>query len=257
MGRFAHEAVAVDPRTGIVYQTEDDGNDSGLYRFLPNDPCDLTAGGALEMLAIAGQPQRSMLTGQQVGLSLPVQWVPIADPDPDLEGGATPVALQGIALGGALFNRLEGIWYDRATRGFYFNSTSGGNAAMGQVWHYSPRSEMLTLFFESPGGSVLDSPDNLLVTPRGGVLLCEDDASGADNDTHPLAPGVEDVNRLIGINPAGEAFEFAVNVFNDAELAGATFSVDGEVLFVNIFGDGTPGSGMTCAITGPWGRGAL
>ncbi|HET8621492.1 MAG TPA: alkaline phosphatase PhoX [Acidimicrobiales bacterium] len=257
MGRFAHEAVAVDPRTGIVYQTEDDGNDSGLYRFLPNDPRDLTAGGALEMLAVAGQPQRSMLTGQQVGLSLPVQWVPIADPDPDLEGGATPVALQGIARGGALFNRLEGIWYDRATRGFYFNSTSGGNAAMGQVWHYSPRSETLTLFFESPGGSVLDSPDNLLVTPRGGVLLCEDDASGADNDTHPLAPGVEDVNRLIGINPAGEAFEFAVNVFNDAELAGATFSDDGEVLFVNIFGDGTPGSGMTCAITGPWGRGAL
>ena len=64
-------------------------------------------------------------------------------------------------------------------------------------------------------------------------------------------------NRLIGINPAGEAFEFAVNVLNDAEFAGATFSHDGEVLFVNVFGDGTPGSGMTCAITGPWRRGAL
>ena len=75
--------------------------------------------------------------------------------------------------------------------------------------------------------------------------------------THPLAPGIEDVNRLIGINPAGEAFEFAVNVLNDAEFAGATFSHDGEVLFVNVFGDGTPGSGMTCAITGPWRRGAL
>ena len=165
MGRFAHEAVATDPRTGIVYQTEDDGNDSGFYRFLPDDPRDLTAGGALEMLAIAGQPQRAMITGQQVGLELPVQWVPVADPDPDLEGGATPVALQGIDLGGALFNRLEGIWYDKSTRGFYFNSTSGGNAARGQVWHYSPRREALTLFFESPGGSVLDSPDNLLVTP--------------------------------------------------------------------------------------------
>ena len=33
MGRFAHEAVAIDPRTGVVYQTEDDGNDSGFYRF--------------------------------------------------------------------------------------------------------------------------------------------------------------------------------------------------------------------------------
>jgi len=66
-----------------------------------------------------------------------------------------------------LFNRLEGIWYDKGARGFYFNSTSGGNAAMGQVWHYSPRSEKLTLFFESPVGSVLDSPDNLLVTTPG------------------------------------------------------------------------------------------
>jgi secreted PhoX family phosphatase len=125
------------------------------------------------------------------------------------------------------------------------------------VWHYEPRWDRLTLFFESPGGSVLDSPDNLLVTPRGGVLLCEDDATGADNDTHPLAPGIEDVNRLIGINRRGEAFEFAVNVLNDSEFAGATFSPDGDVLFVNLFGDGSPGSGMTCAITGPWRRGAL
>jgi secreted PhoX family phosphatase len=183
--------------------------------------------------------------------------VRIDDPDPDLEGGAIGVALQGIAKGGALFNRLEGIWYDDRSRGFYFNSTSGGDAALGQVWHYDPRWERLTLFFESPGGSVLDSPDNLLVTPRGGILLCEDDASGADNDTHPLAPGIEDVNRLIGLNRNGEAFEFAVNVLNDSEFAGATFSPGGDVLFVNIFGDGSPGSGMTCAVTGPWRKGAL
>jgi uncharacterized protein len=257
MGRFAHEAVATDPRTGIVYQTEDDGNDSGFYRFLPNDKRDLTKSGRLEQLAIRGEPARQMITGQEVGRELPVEWVTIDDPDPDLEGGATAVALQGIAKGAALFNRLEGIWYDRRSGGFYFNSTSGGDAALGQVWHYSAHREKLTLFFESPGGSVLDSPDNLLVTPRGGILLCEDDASGADNDTHPLAPGIEDVNRLIGINRRGEAFEFAVNTLNDAEFAGATFSPDGDVLFVNIFGDGSPGSGMTCAITGPWRRGAL
>jgi secreted PhoX family phosphatase len=257
MGRFAHEACATDPRTGIVYQTEDDGNDSGFYRFRPRDPRDLTGGGRLEMLAVKGEPARQMITGQEVGRSLRVEWVRIDDPDPDLEGGATAVALQGIAKGGALFNRLEGIWYDAKSGGFYFNSTSGGDAACGQVWHYDPRSERLTLFFESPGGSVLDSPDNLLVTPRGGILLCEDDATGADDDTHPLAPGIVDVNRLIGINRRGEAFEFAVNVLNDTEFAGATFSNDGEVLFVNLFGDGSPGSGMTCAITGPWRRGAL
>jgi hypothetical protein len=257
MGRFAHEACATDPRTGIVYQTEDDGNDSGFYRFRPRDPHDLTRGGRLEMLAVRGEPARQMITGQEVGRALRVDWVRIDDPDPDLEGGATSVALQGIAKGGALFNRLEGIWYDARSRGFYFNSTSGGDAACGQVWHYDPHRDRLTLFFESPGGSVLDSPDNLLVTPRGGILLCEDDATGTDDDTHPLAPGIVDVNRLIGINRNGEAFEFAVNVLNDSEFAGATVSHDGRVLFVNLFGDGSPGSGMTCAITGPWHRGAL
>jgi uncharacterized protein len=257
MGRFSHEAVATDPRTGIVYQTEDDGNDSGFYRFRPRDARDLTEGGRLEQLAVKGQPHASLITGQEVGRRLRVEWVRIDDPDPDLEGGATPVALQGIAKGAALFNRLEGIWYDQRSRGFYFTSTSGGDAALGQVWHYDPSWDTLTLFFESPGGSVLDSPDNLLVTPHGGILLCEDDASGADNDTHPLAPGIEDVNRLVGINRKGEAFEFAVNVFSDSEFAGATYSPDGDVLFVNIQGDGSPGSGMTCAITGPWRRGAL
>jgi hypothetical protein len=258
MGRFAHEAVAVDPHTGYVYETEDSGNDSGFYRFKPRDPRRLTKGGRLQMLAVRGQDAYNAITGQTVGRSLPVRWVDIDDPDPDLEGGAPDVAAQGIAEGGAMFNRLEGIWYDPSTKGFYFNSTSGGDAGYGQVWHYSPRRDRLTLYFESPGGSVLDSPDNLLVTPRGGVLLCEDDASGADSDTHPLAPGIEDVNRLVGINRRGESFELAVNVLNGSEFAGACFSHDGKVLFVNIFGDGnTPGSGMTCAITGPWHRGAL
>jgi uncharacterized protein len=186
-----------------------------------------------------------------------VQWIPIEDPDPDLEAGGTEVAAQGIANGGALFNRLEGIWHDPATASFFFNSTSGGDAATGQVWQYSPRRETLTLFFESTGGSVLDSPDNLVVTPRGGILLCEDDATGADADTHPLAPGITDVNRLIGLSQSGEVFEFAVNRLNDSEFAGACFSLDGQVLFVNLFGNGIPGSGMTCAITGPWPRGAL
>jgi hypothetical protein len=257
MGRFAHEAVATDPRTGTVYETEDSGNDSGFYRFRPRRKSDLTRGGTLEMLAVRGQDGYSAITGQTVGRTLPVRWVPIDDPDPDLEGGATEVALQGVARGAAMFNRLEGIWYDRASGGFFFNSTSGGDAACGQVWHYDPHREALTLFFESPGGSVLDSPDNLLVTPRGGILLCEDDATGSDGDTHPLAPGITDVNRLIGISRRGAAFEFAVNTLNDSEFAGACFSADGRVLFVNIFGGGDPGTGMTCAITGPWRNGAL
>ncbi len=88
-------------------------------------------------------------------------------------------------------------------------------------------------------------------------MLCEDDATGADDDTHPLAPGITNVNRLVGLSRRGDAFEFAVNRLNDSEPAGACFSPDGRVLFFNLFGDGSAGSGMTVAVTGPWHRGPL
>jgi secreted PhoX family phosphatase len=67
----------------------------------------------------------------------------------------------------------------------------------------------------------------------------------------------DEVNRLIGLGPKGEPFEFAVNVFSDSEFAGACFSHDGEILFVNIQGGDSAGSGMTIAIWGPWERGPL
>jgi uncharacterized protein len=271
MGRFAHEACAVDPKTGIVYQTEDSGNDSGFYRFIPVDASDLAAGGRLQMLGVAGFPGSYItLTGQAVGRSLPVRWVDIDDPDPDIEAGATQVAAQGIADGGAQFNRLEGVWWggDRCL----FVSTSGGNASYGQVWEYRPGTAgdgTLTLIYESTGfdpnvgRTPLDSPDNLTITPRGGVLLCEDDSNpstavGAVDDTHPLAPGITDVNRLIGLGDGGLPFEFAVNTYNDSEFAGACFAPNAkDVMFVNIFGAGAPGSGLTLAIVGPWSKGAL
>jgi secreted PhoX family phosphatase len=100
----------------------------------------------------------------------------------------------------------------------------------------------------------MDSPDNLTVTPRGGLMVCEDDASDADAD---------DPNRVIGISPNGRAFTFAENIFSASELAGVCFSPDGDTMFVNLYGDSTgapadhEGEGMTCAITGPWRRGPL
>lgn len=259
MGRFAHEAAIADNASGVVYQTEDAGNNSGFYRFLPNDPANLAAGGTLQMLRVRGMPNFDTRLNQTLDAELPAQWVTIDTPDPATISASTSCFAQGFSKGGARFNRLEGIYRgDDGT--FYFVSTSGGNAAYGQLWQYIPSTSgdgALVLRFESPAGSVLDSPDNLCVTPGGGILFCEDDASGADNDTHPLAPGLRNVDRLIGLSRAGEPFEFAVNIYNQSEFAGACFSPDGEILFVNLFGTGTPGSGMTCAIEGPWRRGPL
>ncbi len=277
-GRFSHEAAAVDQRTGIVYETEDPGSGvgAGFYRYTPNDPDDLAAGGVLDMLAIAGQPQVDLREGRRRGERAARAVGPDRRARPGADRGRRPAEARSTRAGrkgGAKFNRLEGCWEDDST--IFFVSTSGGDVkngdvnsdgyaeGFGQVWAYQPgrRGGTLMLVYESPSGAVLDSPDNLTVTPRGGLIACEDDASSAFVDTHPLAPGIDNVNRLIGITQRGDAFELAVNVLNGSELAGVSFSPSGRTLFFNLFGrarfDEDPVEGMTCAVTGPWHRGPL
>ena len=246
MGRFVHEAVSIDPATGIVYETEDRGA-AGFYRFLPLEPGNLPAGGRLEMLAIAGGPRSDLRTGQTVDIWRPVSWAPIEDPDP-AEVSDHSVFEQGAAGGGATFGRLEGTWYGDGR--IFIVSTDGGEAEAGQVWEYDPRGERLRLVFESPGNGVLDMPDNLCVSPRGGLVLCED--GGTDNFVR-------------GLTLDGEIFPFAKNNvvvdgerngfagdFRAREFAGATYSPDGRWLFLNAQ---TPG--ITFAVTGPWADGVL
>lgn len=270
MGRFAHEAAAVDQRTGVVYQTEDAGSGfgSGFYRFLPRNARDLSRGGRLQMLSVRGRPQSDLREGQTSGEPLPVVWVTIDEPDP---AGAHDVFTEGYTKGGAKFNRLEGCWEGDGS--IFFASTSGGDVkngdvnsdgfaeGYGQIWEYRPRGTdggVLTLLFESPDGDVLDSPDNIVVTPRGGILICEDDSSSKNVGQQDVSRYFgEDKNRLIGLTMDGVAFPFAENILSEAELAGACWSGDGRFLFVNIFGEDRPDSGGTMAITGPWRRGAL
>ncbi len=244
MGRFVHEAVAVDPATGIVYETEDQGR-AGFYRFLPerphtaDAPADLAAGGRLQMLAVRDRPHADLASGQTPGAVLPVAWVDIADPDP-AGAAALPAAvfLQGWGQGGARFSRVEGCWYGQAS--IWFTCTDGGNAKSGQVWRYTPADGggELVLVFESPSRSLLDSPDNVTVSPRGGIVLCEDGRGE---------------QYIRGLTREGRLFDFARNVESRSEFAGATFSPDGGTLFVNIQDD----PGATFAIWGPWEQGAL
>ena len=247
MGRFVHEAAAVNPKTGVVYETEDRST-AGFYRFIPDSAGDLSAG-CLQMLAVRKRPNYNTTSGQQVGEHLQTVWVDIDDPDPpEAETNALAVFQQGQAKGGALFTRLEGCWYGDGS--IFFHSTDGGDAELGQVWEYRPRGRSgngtLTLIFESKSPEMLDAPDNLTVSPRGGIAICEDGDNG---------------NYVRGLTTDGKIFDFAQNIVNDREFAGATFSPDGETLFVNIQGDlsvGDPGNkGMTFAIWGPWEEGAL
>jgi uncharacterized protein len=271
MGRFKHEAAVADATNGIVYQTEDDGSNCGFYRFLPHNPADLMTGGTLQMLRIKDRPQADLRDGQTVSRRLPVDWVTIDYPDPDLEKQLPGVFHKGHRLGGARFNRLEGMF--RGKQGtIYFTSNSGGDVksgevddegyfeGYGQIWRYLPHTDKhgeLELVYESPGGNVLRSPDNICITPSGGILTCEDNSPYRLTWRSLLPDTAGSTDRLIGFTREGNPFELAVNLLNSTEFAGACFDPYGEILFVNIYGDGTPGSGMTCAITGPWSLGPL
>lgn len=250
MGRFSHEAIAVDPETGVVYETEDRGT-AGFYRFLPQVPGKLSAGGHLEMLSVKGHAD--LRKAGTVGQTYDCEWVLIEDPlraHSNLkETDELGCYSQGKRSGATTFARLEGCWY--GNQAVYFDATSGGPAGAGQIWRFDPRNQTLTLLFASPSHEVLDKPDNLAVSPRGGIILCE------DGDRIP--------QRLHGLTQEGELFTFAKNNvllrgerngfhgdFRGSEWAGATFSSDGKWLFVN-----AQKPGMTFAITGPWGTGLL
>ncbi|MBB3763067.1 alkaline phosphatase PhoX [Sphingomicrobium lutaoense] len=240
MGRFTHEACAVDPDSGIVYMTED--QQAGLfYRFLPDVPSQLARGGKLQALAIEGMP--GVDTGNvtagliEEGRDYRVRWIDLDNveaPDDDL-------AERGHAAGAALFRRGEGMAYGHrpGARGdIFFNCTSGGAAEVGQVFRYRPAEEgggSLQLFFESPGAGTLEYCDNLAVAPWGDLILCED--------------GVGD-QYLRGLTPQGLVYDLARNAHGErSEFCGACFSPDGQVLFVNI-----QEPGFTLAIHGPWDR---
>jgi hypothetical protein len=250
MGRFKHEAAAVDPRTGIVYMTED--HKEGLtYRFIPNTPGRLIDGGRLQALALRGQESadtrgwsdQSIPTGQ----ALDVRWIDVEEvtsPNSDLH-------IRGHKAGAALFARGEGMAWsiDRDGGSVYFAATTGGKARKGQIWRYIPSAQegqdgedtapgQLLLHFESPDAQTMDMCDNIVAAPWGHLVICED--GDGENFVH-------------GLSPDGRVYTIARNAHEDRnEFAGACFSPDGTTLFVNIQ---TPGA--TYAITGPWARLAL
>ena len=251
MGCFVHEAVAVDPQTGIVYQTQDRAQ-AGVYRYVPTTRGRLADGGRLQMLAVDARRGFDTTRGQRSGAVYDIHWVDISEPDrPHLSatsGLGMGVLQQGVSLGGAIFSRLEGATFGDGR--LYVTATDGGDAGMGQVWEIDPRRDQLRLVYESPGAPTLNMPDNLTLSPRGGLVICEDGTA---------TPCVH------GLTREGRIFRFARNNikidkprngltgdYSQREFAGATYSPDGKWLFFNAQ---TPG--ITFAVTGPWAEGGL
>ncbi len=244
MGRFDHEAVCVDPRTGIVYLTEDK-EDGLFYRFIPTTPGKLAEGGKLQALVIKGAPgvdtSNNKIPFWAPGDWREVEWIDLKD----VESPNADLRMRGRADGAAIFNGGEGIHF--GTNEMFFTAKDGGAIERGQIFRYVPpegekadgtasKPGRVQLFVESADEKTINMGDNLTVAPWGHLIVCEDNYS-ADIKNH-----------LKGVTPDGRLYTIGRNVFRgNSELAGCCFSPDASVLFVNI-----QYPGVTLAIRGPW-----
>ncbi|MGB5347311.1 MAG: alkaline phosphatase PhoX [Woeseia sp.] len=238
MGRFEHEAAAVDPVTGIVYLSED-RHRSLLYRYLPAVPGQLAEGGQLQALAIARQPSFDTRNwgarrDLEPGATLAISWVDLSDVDSE----DNDLRLRGFELGAARFARGEGLCI--AEGEIFLTCTIGGSERLGQVFAIRPGTigaagegiGHLRLVAESGRDSLLRNADNLTQSPWGDIVLCEDTAEHCG---------------LVGLTPEGKQYPIADNAYTSAELTGICFSPDGSEMFVNV-----QQRGLTLSIRGPW-----
>ena len=233
MGRFNHEAACIDPRTGIVYLSED-RDDSVLYRFVPTTPGRLGDGGLLQAMVVEGLSDTRNWTSADmaVGSRHTVRWIDCDDvesPNDDLRSRAA-------AKGAALVARGEGI--HTGTDEIFVCSTNGGQRKLGQILRLVPGTggepDQIELFFESQSKDQFNYGDNLTVGPNGHLIVCEDQYTEVVD------------NHLRGITPDGRAYTLG-RLRMQTELAGGCFSPDGKWFFVNAYSPT-----RTLAITGPW-----
>ncbi|MFE1026284.1 PhoX family protein [Streptomyces sp. NPDC058818] len=260
LGRYAHEAVVVDPRRGHLYLTEDASGPNGLfYRWTPPEGFRHGRGRLRTLADDAGVLQafkcfdsggkfvddlsRATKTGTVYG----VDWIDV----PDRDAKSTSVRKQFSAGQVTRARKLEGMWW--ADGGAYIVSSfardeSPGRPHDGQVWFYDPKRRTLTLKVllgvnpDPSADGAFDGPDNITVSPYGGLVIAEDG---------------DGVQHLFGATDSGRTYPIARNDLNVgseeepeySEFTGVTFSPDGKTLYANI-----QDPGIMLAITGPWKR---
>lgn len=294
MGRFVHEAVAVDPTTGYVYETEDSRNLSAFFRYVPSDTSgqvgSLHNGGQLQAARIKAIVKKAVpatieqandvgFLNPDIGDEYELEWVDINGPDADpvvvtgQPGGVSFGFMAGptfeaLGKGCTRWSRGEGIWH-AAGKMFVIDTSAGLDGSNrpgrgeGACWELNLATMRIRAIFVSGNQTAGNNPDNVTVSPRGGVVLCED--GGASTDA--FGSGA----RLLGLDAGGQAYIFCKNNVNlsaaqiaaagksvsagdrrSSEFCGACFDPTGRLLFVNMQ---TPG--ITFAITGPWAKGNL
>lgn len=249
LGRYAHEAAAVDPTRGHIYLTEDASNPNGLlYRWEPPQDYRPRRGGLRGLAADAGTLAAmaardgagahvdDLSRAMVISTTYTVSWVPVPDRDARTMSTRKQFTSSDVTRG----RKLEGAWWGD---GGAYIVTSFARAESpvphdGQIWFYNPQRSTLTLrlrFGVNPTPDVdgaFDGPDNITVSPYGGVILAED-GNG--------------IQHLIGVTTDGRSYPLARNEVDTNEFTGPVFSPDRRTLFANLQ---TPGTMF--AIRGPW-----
>ena len=224
LGRFKHEAAAVDPVHAHVYLTEDEP-DGRLYRFVPDA---LTAEGHPDLTA--GRLEVAVVTPDTEGsVEGTVSWREVPDP---LASGPTATRLQ--VAEATVFRGGEGIWWHA---GFVYFSTKGDD----RVWALDTRSGRLTVIYDradhDPEEPPLFGVDNLTVSCCGDVLVAED--SG--------------MMRIVAILPSGELKALVeIRGQDQSEITGPAFDPSGTRLYFSSQRAEGLNKGITYEITGPF-----
>jgi len=263
LGRYAHEALAIDKDRTHIYLSEDADEPNGLfYRWTAPRGVRLGNGVLTSLAPDAGSiaamqiimddgsvlPDVAYLTSAQLGRPFPVRWIDV----PERDAQTRPVREQFTDGQVTRGRKFEGVW--GTDEGVYVvNSYAWEDGELpadaaphdGMVWFYDYRAETIQLVTYFPHQTTaeegaparytdltFDGPDNVTVTPWGSLVLAEDGAGAS---------------HVLSAFPGGPTYAIARNQLNDSEFCGPTFSADGKVLFVNM-----QDPGLTLAITGPW-----
>ena len=237
LGRFAHEAVAVDERRRTVYLTED-VRDGRFYRWTASPEDVHKSGrlaleqGSLEVMNIIGfhddcYPQSDTLVQRELAVS----WAPVVEPERSQSDVRSDLRAAGSGVPGTIFAGGEGLWtYQvpaataRALRSraapkdvdtLIFWTTKIDN----RVWVLDVANQRVEIIFDN---SQIDMPfrsvDNLTVSPWGDVLVAED-------------PIDSEVARLMVVLP-NKGAQILLEIHHaGSEICGPAFTPDGSRLY--------------------------
>lgn len=280
-GRFAHEAVVIEPSRTRAYLTEDAGGPNGLFyrwtaptghRLRPRIADALGAhDGTLEAMVVLDRdgsvlPDLAYVTSAQIGRPFHTRWKKV----PDRSAATTSIRRQFEDGEITRSKKLEGAWGDK--HGAYFVASFAFGAADlpadatrhdGQLWYYRYADRTLTLMAYFPYNENLhsetvdpetglgrsrdlafDGPDGCHVSPYGSLVLSEDGNTANHLLSWTRDTGAQAIARNLIVLEKNSS---GADVYS--EMTGPCFSPDGLVLFGNV-----QEPGHVFAIRGPWSK---